>query len=111
MRFYILVIWQKRTYLYHFKISNYVLFYVKSIRIGVTSRSALGFMAHAGPQRRGIVREHFVVKGILKQTKAPSNIEYINLKCRLIPITTQDAKRLSLMIARTNAYLAYRYKK
>ena len=47
-------------------------------------------MAHAGPQRRGIVREHFVAKGILKQKKVPSNIEY--LKCRLIPITTQEAK-------------------
>ena len=57
-----------------------------------TSRSALGFMAHAGPQRRGIVREHFVAKGILKQKKVPSNIEYINLKCRLILITTQEAK-------------------
>ena len=43
-----------------------------------TSRSALGFMAHAGPQRRGIVREHFVAKGILKQKKVPSNIEYLH---------------------------------
>ena len=49
-------------------------------------------MAHAGPQRRGIVREHFVAQGILKQKKVLSNIEYINLKCRLIPITTQEAK-------------------
>ena len=40
-------------------------------------------MAHAGPQRRGIVREHFVAKGILKQKKVPSNIKYVNLKCRL----------------------------
>ena len=31
-----------------------------------TSRFALGFMAHAGPQRRAIVLEHFVAKGILK---------------------------------------------
>ena len=36
-----------------------------------TSRSALGFMAHAGPQRRGILREHFVAKGILTQKKSP----------------------------------------
>ena len=49
---------------------KYLLFYVKSIRIGVTSRSALGFMAHAGPQRRGIVREHFVAKRFLKQKKS-----------------------------------------
>ena len=61
-------------------------------RYELTSRSALGFMADAGPQRRGIVREHFVAKGILKQKNVPSNIEYINLKCRLIPITTQEAK-------------------
>ena len=54
------------------------------------SRSALGFRAHAGLQRRGIVRDHFVAKGILKQKKVPSNIEY--LKCRLIPITPQEAR-------------------
>ena len=57
-----------------------------------TSRFALGFMAHAGPQRRGIVPEHCVAKVILKQKKVPSNIEYINLKCRRVPITTQEAK-------------------
>ena len=49
-------------------------------------------MAHVGPQRRGIVREHFVAKEILKQKKVPSNIEYTNLKCRLIPITALEAK-------------------